>query len=420
MSNFAARIKLFYVINIIEIMDNKELQKIVNPIYLTAKSTLGLLKKANDPDATALLPLVGLDESLQDKAKKVPDAIFHCYKIAQQARYEIYNTAAIRSSAPNVVDLPSGYSPRGFRVSSAGKRYFGFDLPVVIADMAPAAQKVMTPEQRSLSSYHAVDATNYQSMKDALGSVKGELCIVTEGLLGYFNEPELLSLCQAIHRLLSEYGGIWMTADLSILRIYVLTFSTLLKGDDLAFLNRIQGKANEMADVKMNQNSLFLHGEEGARKFLEDQGFTVQAEPVTLYLPDISGINDELRNAYRQMNMLTLHVASVKTGEKEAPELPFAVESSVTEGKLVMKVQGRVDTLTATQLLKAFQEASPQTNSIELDVEKMHYISSAGLRVLLMMLKSVKDQSCFKVFHVQPEVENILKMTGFDKLMLNE
>ncbi|MBQ6377163.1 MAG: STAS domain-containing protein, partial [Prevotella sp.] len=366
---------------------------------------------------TALLPLVGLDESLQEKAKKVPDAIFHCYKIAQQARYEIYNTAAIRSSAPNIVDLPSGYSPRGFRVSSTGKRYFGFDLPVVIDDMAPAAQKVMAPEQRSLSSYHAVDATNYQSMKDALGSVKGELCIVTEGLLGYFNEPELLSLCQAIHRLLSEYGGTWMTADLSILRIYVLTFSTLLKGDDLAFLNRIQGKVTEMADVKMNQNSLFLNGEEGARKFLEDQGFTVTVEPVTHYLPDVPGINDGLRNAYRQMNMLTMRVAAPKTGRKSAPELPFAVDSSVTEGKLVMKVQGRVDTLTATQLLKAFQEASPQTDSIELDVEKMPYISSAGLRVLLIMLKSVKDQSCFKVFHIQPEVEKILKVTGFDKLL---
>lgn len=77
-----------------------------------------------------------------------------------------------------------------------------------------------------------------------------------------------------------------------------------------------------------------------------------------------------------------------------------------------------MDTLTATQLLKAFQEASPQTDAIELDVEKMPYISSAGLRVLLIMRKSVKDQSRFKVFHVQPDVEKILKMTGFDKLLL--
>ena len=399
-------------------MDNKELQRAVNPVYLTAKGTLGFLKKAEDPDAVALLPLIGLDADLQEKAKVLPAPIGLCYKTAQLARYEIYNTAAIRSSAPNIVDLPSGYSPRGFRVSSAGKRYFGFDLPVVIDDMAPAAEKVMTPQQRSLSSYHAVDATNYQSMKDALGDVKGELCIVTEGLLGYFNEPELVSLCQAVHRLLSEYGGTWITADTSILRIYVLTFSTLLKGDDLAFLNRIQGKATEMADVKMNQNSLFLHGEEGAIQFLEDQGFTVTAEPVTLYLPDVPCVNDELRNAYRQMNILTMRVASPKTENKAAPELAFAVDSTVTEGKLVMKVQGRVDTLTATDLLKAFQEASPQTDSIELDLEKMPYISSAGLRVLLIMRKSVKDQSHFKVFHVQPEVEKILKMTGFDKLLL--
>ena len=399
-------------------MDNKELQKTVNPIYLTAKATLSLLNKVKDPDAVALMQYIGLETYLQERAKTIPPSFSNCYKIAQHARYEINNTAALRSSAPNIVDLPSGYSPRGFRVSSAGKRYFGFDLPVVIDDMAPAAQKVMTPEQRSLSSYHAVDATNYQSMKDALGSVKGELCIVTEGLLGYFNEPELVSLCQAIHRLLSEYGGCWMTADTSILRIYTLTFSTLLKADELTLLNRIQGKANEMADVKMNQNSLFLNGEEGARRFLEDLGFTVLAEPVTLYLPDVPGVTDELRNAYRQMNMLTMRVASPKTGRKSAPELPFAVDSSVAEGKLVMKVQGRVDTLTATQLLKAFQEASPQTDSIELDVEKMPYISSAGLRVLLIMRKSVKDQSYFKVFHVQPEVEKILKMTGFDKLLL--
>ena len=398
-------------------MDNKELQKTVNPVYLTAKGTLNLLNQAKDPDAVRLVPHIGLEASFQEQGKNVPASIVNAYIIAQTARYAISNTAALRSSAPNVVDLPSGYSPRGFRVSSAGKRYFGFDLPVVIDDMAPAAEKVMTAEQRSLSSYHAVDATNYASMKAALGNVRGELCIVTEGLLGYFNEPELVSLCQAIHRLLSEYGGTWMTADLSILRIYTLTLSTLLKGDELAFLNRVQGKGNEMADVKMNQNSLFLDGEEGARKFLEGQGFTVVTEPVTLYLPDVPGVTDELRNAYRQMSMLTMRVAHPDTVKKAAQEFPFAVDSSVTEGKLVMKVQGRVDTLTATELLKAFQEVLSQTDSIELDMEKMPYISSAGLRVLLIMLKSVEDASRFKIFHVQPDVEKILKMTGFDRLL---
>ena len=130
-------------------MDNKELQKTVNPIYLTAKGTLSLLNKAKDPDAAALMQYIGLETNLQERAKTIPPSVSNCYKIAQQARYEINNTAALRSSAPNIVDLPSGYSPRGVRVSSAGQRYFGFDLPVVIDDMAPAAEKVMTPQQRS-------------------------------------------------------------------------------------------------------------------------------------------------------------------------------------------------------------------------------------------------------------------------------
>jgi anti-anti-sigma regulatory factor len=33
------------------------------------------------------------------------------------------------------------------------------------------------------------------------------------------------------------------------------------------------------------------------------------------------------------------------------------------------------------------------------------------------MLKSVEDASRFKIFHVQPDVEKILKMTGFDRLL---
>lgn len=40
-------------------MDNKELQKTVNPVYLTAKGTLGFLYRAKDPDAVALWPLIG-------------------------------------------------------------------------------------------------------------------------------------------------------------------------------------------------------------------------------------------------------------------------------------------------------------------------------------------------------------------------
>ena len=53
-------------------MDNKELQKTVNPIYLTAKATLSLLNKVKDPDAVALMPYIGLETYLQERAKTIP------------------------------------------------------------------------------------------------------------------------------------------------------------------------------------------------------------------------------------------------------------------------------------------------------------------------------------------------------------
>jgi hypothetical protein len=53
-------------------MDNKELQKTVNPIYLTAKATLSLLNKVKDPDAVALMQYIGLETYLQERAKTIP------------------------------------------------------------------------------------------------------------------------------------------------------------------------------------------------------------------------------------------------------------------------------------------------------------------------------------------------------------
>ena len=133
-------------------MDKRELQQIVNPIYTTAKGTVLLLAGMGDKDAISLIPHIGADEKgvQQDN---VPEEVQKCFMIAQRARYEIHNTAAQKAGATNIIDLPSGYAPRGFRITSTGKRYFGFDLPIVIDTMKTAAEKTMTSTQSELSSY---------------------------------------------------------------------------------------------------------------------------------------------------------------------------------------------------------------------------------------------------------------------------
>lgn len=404
-------------------MEKQELQQIVNPVYTTAKGTLMLLAGMGDKDAISLIPYVGVDEK-GVKQDDVPENIQKCFLIAQRARYEMHNTAALSGSVANIIDLPSGYAPRGFRISSAGKRYYGLDLPVVIDTMKQAAEKTMTADQRALASYHAVDATNYESVRKALGDVHGEIRIVTEGLLGYFSEPELVSFCQSIRKLLYEFGGSWISADMTSLQIYPLTFEAVLGGDREEMEALTKKIAANMSDVEFYKNSLFIKGLKGALEFLDSQGFAVKREPIINYLPDIpgieSGLMQKLREAYKPMEMLTM---TLKTEEHitepiEKKELPFAVSSGIDDRVFNVKIQGRMDTITAPELLEHYKNAEGKVDAIKVDVSDMSYVSSAGLRVLMIMYKGIKDKGRFELSGVNPQVKEILETTGFSEFLL--
>lgn len=75
------------------------------------KGTVLTLARAGDRDAIALMPYIGANEFTKESLNPPPAEILSCYAIGQQGRYEIHNRAALQYSAPNIVDLPSGYSP---------------------------------------------------------------------------------------------------------------------------------------------------------------------------------------------------------------------------------------------------------------------------------------------------------------------
>ena len=56
--------------------------------------------------------------------------------------------------------------------------------------------------------------------------------------------------------------------------------------------------------------------------------------------------------------------------------------------------------------------------AVRLDCAGLDYISSAGLRVLLMMYKSLDDKSGFHMAGVNDAVREILETTGFDQFLL--
>ena len=87
---------------------------------------------------------------------------------------------------------------------------------------------------------------------------------------------------------------------------------------------------------------------------------------------------------------------------------------------LTLFLDGRVDTTTAPQLEQEIKGSLDGVAELILDFEKLDYISSAGLRVLLSAQKVMNKQGEMKLCHVNETVMEILDVTGFSDILTIE
>ena len=87
---------------------------------------------------------------------------------------------------------------------------------------------------------------------------------------------------------------------------------------------------------------------------------------------------------------------------------------------LVVSLEGRLDTTTSPQLETELQNAIGETSSLVLDFEKLEYISSAGLRVLLMAQKTMAPKGEMKIRNVNETVMEVFEITGFSDILVIE
>ncbi|MBR3358397.1 MAG: STAS domain-containing protein [Solobacterium sp.] len=88
--------------------------------------------------------------------------------------------------------------------------------------------------------------------------------------------------------------------------------------------------------------------------------------------------------------------------------------------KTTVVLEGRLDTVTAPDLEKELSEIISDVEELVLDFEKLDYISSAGLRVLLSAQKIMNRQGTMKVTNVNKTVMEIFEVTGFCDILTIE
>lgn len=96
------------------------------------------------------------------------------------------------------------------------------------------------------------------------------------------------------------------------------------------------------------------------------------------------------------------------------------IEKISESGKLTLKLEGRIDTKSAPELDELVKTSLDGVTSLIIDLKEVAYISSAGLRVLLIAQKQMNKQGEMKIINVSEDIMEIFEVTGFSDILTIE
>ncbi len=94
------------------------------------------------------------------------------------------------------------------------------------------------------------------------------------------------------------------------------------------------------------------------------------------------------------------------------------ITKKLEDGVLDVALDGRLDTNTAPDFQKEIEPMLGDISKLTLDCEKLDYISSAGLRVLLTFEQILEEQDkTMELRNVNDIIHDVFDVTGFLEIM---
>ena len=120
-------------------------RSMVNPTFLTARTTLYMLASAGNEDAAQIIASLGTKDDLvnnsRTKEQKSPlspedmKAVMTGATLAVEARYASLSSYLRKEGYKRLLDIACGYTPRAIYCDREGIDYVGIDVPVVAEEL---------------------------------------------------------------------------------------------------------------------------------------------------------------------------------------------------------------------------------------------------------------------------------------------
>ena len=95
----------------------------------------------------------------------------------------------------------------------------------------------------------------------------------------------------------------------------------------------------------------------------------------------------------------------------------MTVTTNKEGGTLTVALEGKLGTTSAPELEKTLKSTIDGVTELIFDFEKLEYMASAGIRVLLSAAKVMKKQGSMKIIHVTENVMEVFTVTGMADVM---
>ena len=188
-------------------------------------------------------------------------------------------------------------------------------------------------------------------------------------------------------------------------------------------------QVKDKSDVNLGGNALIASPADmggsikNAMAFLAVHGLKAERVNVAEHMPDLNSMANVSPEQAAAIREGMKHSAFWRiTPSGSAVALPttetegFHVDASIQDGALSLALAGRLDTITAPNLLSFFEKtrSAQAVDTVTVDCSRLDYISSAGLRVLLIMHKACRNGVSLR--GENEVVSEILSQTGFDSV----
>ena len=181
--------------------------------------------------------------------------------------------------------------------------------------------------------------------------------------------------------------------------------------------------AGAVSKTTLANNVFFDSDTEKAKKFVADMGFDLKIVSIKEYMPERlisieklpSDVRDKVQAALEETSFWVMSPVAGGSDNLVHEEDNFKADLELNDSILKVSLTGRLDTISSPGLLALYREAESKGNitGICVDMKNLEYISSAGLRVLLIMRKALAGDSDFSLINMSDQVKEIIETTGF-------